>query len=294
MSFTFIVLAGFYPAARRALHYADTLAQALNGQLVLLHVTRASLFDPYEMLGETLRQEELDRQTDTAAALYRQAEELRSPATVEVVTDLLPEVAQDLASRCGPVLFVLGQPGAGHPAASNLVTACAELLRAGHHPLLVVPAETPTEGAPRNFLLAADQEPFTLAASAQPLRQLLTVLGTQVVVAHVSEGVEDDAGCAAALRAVQGSGLVTGLRTPELRGYEADSYPEGLLAAVQDTGADLLIMLARQRSYLGELFHRSVTARLLLQCPVPVLVLPTASEVPHADAAVHQTTRILL
>ncbi|SDY47844.1 adenine nucleotide alpha hydrolase family protein [Hymenobacter psychrophilus] len=32
--------------------------------------------------------------------------------------------------------------------------------------------------------------------------------------------------------------------------------------------------LARQRSYLGEVFHRSVTARLLDRSPVPVLVLP--------------------
>ena len=96
---------------------------------------------------------------------------------------------------------------------------------------------------------------------------------------HVSSGVEDDEGCSAALRAVQLSGLVKGVATPELRGYQNDDYTEGLLAAVHDTKADLVIVLARERSYLGELFHRSVTARLLAECPVPVLVLPVVAEI---------------
>ena len=98
-----------------------------------------------------------------------------------------------------------------------------------------------------------------------------------VIVAHVSSGVEDDAGCSAALRAVQLSGLVQGLATPALRGYEHRNYAEGVLAAVQDTQAGLVVVLARERSYFGELFHDSVTARLLAHCPVPVLVLPVVA-----------------
>lgn len=35
-----------------------------------------------------------------------------------------------------------------------------------------------------------------------------------------------------------------------------------LLAAVQDTQADMVVVLARPRSYFGDLFHHSVTARL--------------------------------
>ena len=105
---------------------------------------------------------------------------------------------------------------------------------------------------------------------------MLALPGTELIVAHVSSGVEDDEGCSAALRAVQLSGLVQGLATPGLRGYAHDDYAQGVLAAVQDTKADLVIVLARERSYLGELFHRSVTAQLLAHCPVPVLVLPVA------------------
>ena len=285
MALTLVVFAGFYPAARHAERYADTLGQALAGKLVLLHVNRAALFDPYLLVGQRFRQAELDTEADTTAALHRQAAALRAPATVVVTTDLLPAIARDLAAGYHPALFVLSQPDPEHPAA-GVVADCAELLRAGQHALLVVPAHAPADRAPRRILLAADREAFALAPAARPLHALLALPGTELVVAHVSDGVEDDSGCAAALRAVQDSGLVDGLPTPEVRGYMDDNYAEGVLAAVRDTQADLVVVFARQRSYLGELFHRSVTARLLTDCPVPVLVLPTAAMVmPSATPA---------
>ena len=284
MSLTLVVFAGFYPPARRVIQYADTLAQAAHGRLVLLHVNRASLFDLNNPTTQGYYQDELARQTDTAAILYQQAEDLRTTAIVEVATDLLPAVAQNLADRYQPALFVLTQPAEASPATADLVASCAEILRAGHYPLLVVPPTTPTDHPPRRILIAADREFFTLAPEAQALRQLLAWPGTKIFVAHVSSGVEDDEGCALALRAVQASGLVDGLAVPELRGYEHEHYDQGVCAAVQDTQADLVIVLARQRSYLSELFHRSVTARLVENCSVPVLVLPVAPELPATES----------
>ena len=64
MSPTLVVFAGFYQAARHTVQYANNLAQALHGKLVLLHVKRASMFDPYDHLAESFRQQELNRETD--------------------------------------------------------------------------------------------------------------------------------------------------------------------------------------------------------------------------------------
>ncbi|GAA4054575.1 hypothetical protein GCM10022409_47070 [Hymenobacter glaciei] len=292
MSLNLVVFAGFYPTARHTVHYANNLAQALHGQLVLLHVKRASSFDPYELMAESFRQEELACETETAAALYRLADELHISPNVEVATDLLPVVAEDLAKRYQPALFVLSQADPER-AEISIAADCAELLRAGHFPVLLVPPTIPADQAPRRILIATDREPFALAANAQALRQLLALPGAELIVAHVSSGVEDDEGCSAALRNVQLSGLVQGLPTPELRGYVNDDYAKGLLAAVQDTQADLVIVLARERSYLGELFHHSVTAYLLAHCPVPVLVLPVAPVAVASDSG-HLATATLL
>ena len=288
MLLTIVAFAGFYESARHAVHYADILAEALHGRLVLLHVSRASPYDSYALVSDGYHRSELSHEANTTSALYRQAEALHTPTTVEIATDLLPAVAQDVAQRHRPVLFVLGQPDLTHPAAASVAMACAELLRAGHFPLLVVPMRALATRAPHRMMIAADREPFTLAPAAQPLCQLLAQAGSDVLVAHVSSGVEDDAGCGAALRAVQASGLV-GEITPELRGYDYSDYCEGVLAAVQDTQPDLVVLLARKRSFLGELFHRSVTARVLARCPVPVLVLPTGASAPRAAARSRNT-----
>ncbi|WP_216727010.1 universal stress protein [Hymenobacter siberiensis] len=277
MALSLIVFAGFYPPARRAVKYADVMAQAMVGQLVLLHVNRASLFDPNDLVAQGYHQEELARQTDTAAILYQQAQSLQTTATVEVATDLLPAVAQDLANRYQPALFVLSQVDEDRPVAADMLTSCVEILRAGGYPLLVVSPTSPTDHPPRRILIAADREPFTLTAEAQALRPLLAQPGVEIIVAHVTSGVEDDEGCALALRAVQASGLVEGLPTPELRGFQHEHYEQGVLAAALDSRADLVVVLARHRSYFGNLFHRSVTAKLLENCPVPVLVLPAAA-----------------
>ena len=280
MSLHLIVFAGFYAAGRHAVRYADTLAQALRAQLVLLHVEQASFFDLPELAASNA--DARTRQADTAAALQQLAQGLHVRPLVELATDLLPAGARDLASRYAPALFVLSPPDPDLVGAAAVTTACAGLLQAGNFPLLVVPAAVAGDQPPRRFLIASDGEPFTLAATAGPWRQLLPTLATHVVVAHVSDGAENDATCGAALQAVQASGLLDGLANPELRGYDHRDFAEGLLAAVADTQADVLVLLARPRSFLSELFHRSVTARLLERCPVPVLLLPVAAKVPAA------------
>ncbi|MGY2132501.1 universal stress protein [Hymenobacter sp. HD11105] len=270
--FSFIVLTTFYPAAQRALHYADNLGSTLGGRLVLLHVNRASLYDPYMFAGEAWRQQELELSAQTGAQLQQLAKQLHTPATVELATDLLPTVAQGLGQRYPAALFVVGLSDADTPSIERLCATALELLRAAQQPVLVVPRSTRAASPPRRVLLAADQEAFTLPTAAA-VNELLRGLGAELTVAHVST-VEDDAGCAQALQAVEASGLAMGLPTVNLRGYLHLSPAAGLLEAIVDAQADLLIIVARSRTYLGELFHRSVTAQVLGNCTVPILILP--------------------
>ena len=126
MPLTLIVLTGFYPAARQALRYADELASALGGRLVVLHVNRASLYDPYVLMGESWHRQELAGEADTAALLARLASQLQAPAIVELATDLLPAVAHDLAARYQPALFVLGRPAPENTSSEQLSAAISQ------------------------------------------------------------------------------------------------------------------------------------------------------------------------
>ena len=80
---------------------------------------------------------------------------------------------------------------------------------------------------------------------------------------------------------------IPGTRDAPLALHDAADYEPatGILRAVAEAQADLLILITRPRSFLGSLFHHSVTAKLLENCPIPVLVLPA-----DAPAAATGTT----
>ena len=67
-----------------------------------------------------------------------------------------------------------------------------------------------------------------------------------------------------------------GTRAAPLALHDAADYEPaaGVLRAVAEAQADLLILIARPRSFLGSLFHRSVTAQVLRGCSVTLLLLP--------------------
>ena len=276
MKLTLIVLTSFYPAGRQALQFADTLAGAVGGRLVLLHAKRISFVDPYAFAGESWRRQELESEAETEVQLTRMAGQLRSPATVELATDLLPGLARDLAARYHPAVFVVGRPAAGKGIPEYVSTIAMELLRAVNLPVLLVPVETPARVVPQRVLIAADSEEFALPDTHAGVQHLLRALHPQLTVAHVSP-LEDDAGCVDALAAVQRSGLIAGLPAPAVRGYLHDEPAQGVVEAIRTGQPDLVLVLARAHSYLGELFHRSVTAQVIGSSPVPVLAVPATA-----------------
>ncbi|MCC3155355.1 universal stress protein [Hymenobacter sp. BT770] len=278
MSLSLIVLTSFYPAAQQAVAYADALGCAVGGQVVLLHANRVTILDQYAFAGEGWRRQELERDEEVEVLLTKQAAQLRSPSTVEMATDLMPELAEDLISRYHPALFIIGRPDPNAAGPERLTPIVLDILRAAHMPVLLVPHGTPAADPPQRVLVAADGEAFGVAGPAAGVQQLLSSLGARVTVAHVSP-LEDDDACARALKAVQESGLITGLVDAELQGFQFQHPISGILEAIRSTQADLVVVLARPRSYLGELFHKSVTAQLMHQSPVPVLVVPAAQ--PH-------------
>ncbi|GAB2955273.1 hypothetical protein GCM10027048_21240 [Hymenobacter coalescens] len=266
-AFSLIVLANFLPASHRAIRYAAELAAPLGAQLVLLHVQEVS-----ELEGELLPQSE-ERDGDLLVAVQALADEAYVPTSVELVPDLQLATAAQLAKRYAPALFVLGH--AADPAAEGEVSAAVlQVLRSGEFPLLIIPQTYQGPVTPTRVLVAADGEPFALAKPTAAL-QLLGALEPRITVVTVS-AVEDDQVCAAALQQVKDSGLadVAAHVVPEAIHH---AYPvEGLLQAVALTNADLVVLIARPRSFLSAMFHRSVTNRLLDRCPVPMLLLPGA------------------
>ena len=79
---------------------------------------------------------------------------------------------------------------------------------------------------------------------------------------------------------MRGSQLLPATAALHLHSETSPEPADGIRRAIAATEPDLLILLVRPRSFLGRLFHRSVTAQVLRTCPVPVLLLPTEATEP--------------
>lgn len=273
MTLSLLVLTDFFQPADHALAYANALAGAIGAQLVLLHVRRDSLLDPEHLTGrvDTLSQEAID------LALESLTRQLTAPVVAEVAHGRVAEAVADVLRRHQPALVVLGHRNTDELPDELVSTAALDILRTAPQPMLVVPVRA-RAGVPHRVLLALDAEEFNLGAPAGLVRHLLDALHAELTVLHVgADQASTAAGLVAASEALGHTGLAldlaTGLRT---QGLVHGTPAGGILQAVAGSGFDWVVLVARPRSFLGELFHRSVTAHVLLHSPLPVLILPAA------------------
>jgi nucleotide-binding universal stress UspA family protein len=272
MAACFLVLTDFTPAADQALTYADKLATQLGATLVLLHIRRESLLDPDAFNGYIQRMSE----GEVAAALAQRTAPLTSPVTVESSAAGITEATQQALAKYQPLLLVLGKPNTANTPDELVTTTSLNLLRAVSMPLLVVSVGQAV-AAPGQVVVAADGEPFQLSAPvAEGAQQLLTALAPEVTVAYVAEPEHSD-DTKPAVDSVQDSGLLPEASLLQGYGVRSRKSSEGILQALTDKQADLLIVIARRRSFFGHMFNHSVSSQLVLHSPVPVLLLPAVT-----------------
>lgn len=265
----FLVLTDFTAPADDALRYAAALAQPLGTPLVLLHIRRESLLDPDAFTGKIQHLTE----GEVATALHERTRGLAVPVIVESTADSIASAVEDAVQRHQPSLLVLGKPNTQSTPDELVSSTSLTLLRATSIPLLVVPADGPMAVPPQRISVAADQLPFTLKPHTEPIRSLLGQLQPIVTVMHVVEP-EDNDDCTAALKAVAQSGLTAEVPQVATYGVRHLQITQGILQGATETHADLLIVVARRRSFLGQLFNRSITSQVVLHGRLPMLLLP--------------------
>jgi nucleotide-binding universal stress UspA family protein len=195
------------------------------------------------------------------------AERVRAAGVAAVQERLVfGELVDSLANHdAGVRLIVMGKRGTSEgTAASHLGSNLERMVRASHHPILIVPAESRTL---QRFVVAYDagssankiietlvQEPLLLDAEC-----ILLTVGADNAQKREHLALAGDR-----LRAA-------GYRVTE----RMDQGPsdEVILATVRDTDADLLVMGAYGHSRLRMLMVGSTTTALLRTSTVPVLVI---------------------
>lgn len=275
MNNTILVLSNFADAAEGTARYAAALGAPLHLHLALLHLEVYPVMLEPELVAASAEQTQRN-EAETMAGLQALARRLPGQPEVLETAGFMADGVADTVRQQQPLLLALGLSHEQSLFDRLLVEQVLPVLRATQRPLLLVPHDGPCIGPPRRVLIAVDDEPFVPNAASRALAPLFAAWKATYTVAHVRPQQEQrgQAPGRLALADVRASGLLPAEAPLAL--YEAaDAYPAtGVLQAVADTQADLLVLIAQPRSFLGGLFHRSVTASVLRHCSVPVLLLP--------------------
>lgn len=269
-----VVLTDFFAVSNRALSYAAGLAVPLKAHLLLLHARHDHLLAPTDF-------EEYHTRLgahQTAYALEELAADQPVPTEVDVSDTSLSDAVREVMRNREVLLVVLGQPGfEGAP--PELVAHTAQgLLRRVFCPLLVIPAIGWDQFPPRRLLLAVDGEPFELGALQSIVPRLLRALHGTLEAINITDDEHIRPTVSDLLNTITQSELVEDTLAEPLHLHERH-HPRiatGVLAEAAQQQADMLVVVARHRSFWGSLFHQSITAQLLQESPIPVLVLPAA------------------
>ena len=272
MASPLVVLTDFYAVTNHTLSYAAGLALPLETELVLLHARFDALLAPLDDGTDGAYAPVSDQATDQA--LQKLADQQPVPTQVEVSERELPEAVRQAIRQHNPLLLVLGRPGGASTPVEVMVSTAKTLLSTVPYPLLLVPALKRETFPPRRLLLAVDGQPFVLHQYQDVIRQLLGVSGGTLHVVRVADNIHTGMAPASILETVAANNLADELAPDQLSEVYSLSIVEGVLAEATRHGADLLVVVARRHSLLGRLFHRSVTAQLIEQCAIPLLVLP--------------------
>ena len=274
MNPSLVVLANLSEAAEKAAQYAAALGAPLSAHITLLHCYHDPVLMVPEMAVVTAAQ--TDRNYAEAAA-GMQALAHRLPEHAEVMLSALPmaDAVAEAVRQHQPLLLTMGLSPTHDFVDELLRTSVLPVLRATHYPLLLVPEAAPAPAVPRRVLLALNVEPFHLNAAGKRLVPLLAAWQAAYTVAHVMDGQEPGTPPRRLnLASVRARGVVPPDAPLRLHQEFNATAADGILQAQADTQADLVVLIARPRSFWGRRFHHSVTADVLRRSPVPVLLVP--------------------
>ena len=275
MTPSIVVLTDSVAHPNRGLAYAAGLAEPMHAQLVLLHVRYDELLSHQEYVtNHSTRQADETRKQ----ALSTLAESQPVPAQVEISEDFLSDAVAASVRQHQSQLIVLNRPEASAMPAEVVTRVVEDMLRQVPLPLLVVPAEGPAPVGFHQLVLAVDSNEMAFPETVKVMDKLMGELRCKLSIMHVSRAEShSEAAGRRAVYEVRRSGLAA---LPEEEAAHlvcnADAAT-GILQGADELEADVLVVIARPHSWVGSLFHRSVTAQVIKKSTIPVLVLPALS-----------------
>ena len=269
---TIIVAIDFSSSALNAINYAAELAAQTNATLYLFHAFQLSLHASNTLITAKGINEMLDlgqKQLNMLAQQKSQHLKIRTEAVVKPVslTEGLDELVQDI--KADLVVMGMHQIDWGGRLFGNTTLS---VMRHANYPLLIVPEKMVFRKIEKILFAHA---PHYKASDSKLLllRELAQKLHASVQVFHVEPYAEPAIVEKAAVLDCNVEYALDNIDHNYRDVYQKDVV-EGIEKGIAEYKADLLVAVPHKLELWKQLTKNSVTRRLAIEVPIPLLILP--------------------
>jgi nucleotide-binding universal stress UspA family protein len=265
---TIIIPVDLSANARNAAEHALRLFGPEGNSFVLVHAyLDPNLLDPaLPSMNEALREAAEAGLGELASALRAMPGLAKADVQREVRLGTLTNVLADLVEDRSPTCIVMGTQGASGLQGTLFGSNTADVIRSSSVPVLAIP-EGSGYRAPARIVLADDGAPVR-PGTLDLLLDIARWSRSEVMIVRVlEEGADPD--------------QVSGSSYDDLLGgvphshhvLSADNVTTALNDLVDQSDADLVVMVHRHLGFFASIFHSSNSKRLVMHTHVPLLVL---------------------
>ncbi|MGN6265214.1 MAG: universal stress protein [Ginsengibacter sp.] len=268
-----LVPVDFSDASRNAANYATSLAHAFDAKVTLINaIERPTLVDDSVLAPVLVTQAEIvqensnliNQEMESLSKIYpvRMDAFVREGFITETIGNVAVETAADI--------IVMGMKGKGE-SRSFLGSTVTKITRRQSHPVLVVPAKASFQ-LPATIAVASDFDPdfeneqyHLLIELAQKFDSMFKIVNVAVKGRQMKPSQ--------AIGKLKISRALAQYAT-EFHTIREDKVDEGLENFLEEQDPDLLVMIAREHSFIDRLFGKVHTKEMSYKTRKPLLILP--------------------
>ena len=262
-----VVPTDFSDNALVALKYAVSIANKFGSTIHLVNgIENSASAGIYTEVNKVFQETAMMKLTDVVNKEARSLDNL-SLMVAKALRGEITDAICDYADKVHADLIVMGTQGASGLKEIFIGTTALGVIKNAKIAVLVIPKNTELK-EPKNISLALDDQNITSADVVVPFKKIVNAFKAQASIFHFNKE------------------YVTTNIDPDIEEYLSDlnfsihdqySDEKDINKVINDyvkkEEVDLLAMIRRRRSFLANLFHKSITTKEAFHSPVPLLVL---------------------
>ena len=264
----------FSPASLNAFQYAVQLAQKYQSRITLFHAYMVNLIEPY--MSSFMQEALINQQEDLALSHFAELEK-------QVPANILPKTQLDFKISMGPAVdeilyvseelkpdtIVMGMRGGNVRVKKIFGTIATGVIQRSRCPVMVIP-ESVAYNDINHIAYATDFDQEDPAV----IDHLLAFAQSSDAIVHCihirKDGLARDFYKQEILRKAYQHELE--IHDLEIHSLKEQDVVEGIQRFAGTHQIDLLVLLTHPRSFLGRIFHRSITRQISIVSQIPLLV----------------------